>query len=293
MKEGKLNLLDIQNRKGASEKIILLTSYDFPIANIADQSGADIILVSDALGMIALGYETTVPVTLDEIIHHTKAVTRAVKRSLVIATMPFMSFSCSIGETLHNCGRILKETGANGVEIEGDDEIVEVVKSVTHVGIPVLAHIGLTRRYYMRFGRFKAQGRDSNEAMKLVNLARSLELAGAFAVILECVTDRLAKIITDRLRIPTIGIGSGPYCDGQAIVTQDLLGVYEEFKPKFVKRYANLSEDIRRALADFKNDVNAGGFPGREHTFTINDIEYEKLVTLMENENDLQRDTTI
>jgi 3-methyl-2-oxobutanoate hydroxymethyltransferase len=287
MNEDKINIFNIRKRKGAQEKIILLTSYDFPIANMADQIGADIILVSDALGMIGLGYKDTVPVTLDEIIHHTKAATRAAKRSLVIATMPFMSFSCSITETLHNCGRILKETGANGIEIEGGEEIVEIIKSITNVGIPVLAHIGLTRKYYIQFGKFKVQGKDANEAKKLIKLAKSLELAGAFAIILECVTDRLAKIITNMLEIPTIGIGSGPHCDGQAIVTQDIIGMYEEFIPKFVKRYANIAVDIRNALKEFKNDVNCGKYPGREHTFKMEDNEYEKLNKLIENKNDL------
>ncbi len=281
MGENKIGILDIQNKKKKGEKIVMVTAYDYPLACLADEAAVDIILVSDVLGMVGLGYETTIPVTVDEIVYHTKAVIRGTNNSLVLATMPFMSCTLSISHALENAGRLIKEGGANGVEVEGGTEILEIAKALIDAGIPLIAHIGLTRQYFTRFGKFKVQGRNAPDASKIFNLALSLQDAGAFAILLECIPDRVAQIITESLQIPTIGIGSGPYCDGQALVTQDMLGLFERFSPKFVKRYLNLSEDIRTAFGDFRKDIESGRFPASEHSFDIKDPEFEKLRELI------------
>jgi 3-methyl-2-oxobutanoate hydroxymethyltransferase len=282
MNEKRINILDLQNKKKSGHKIILLTAYDYPMARFADEAGVDIILVSDALGMVGLGYNTTLPVTLDEIIHHTKAVIRGTKNSIVIASMPFMSFSVSIPDALENSGRLIKETGANGIEVEGGFETVEIVEAISTVGIPVLSHIGLTRKYMLRFGKFRVQGKNVDEATKLIQLAPQLKTAGAFAILIECIPDRVAKIISETSEIPVIGIGSGPYCDGQALVSQDMLGLFEDFVPKFVKRYGNLAEHIRTAFRAFKRDVESSSFPTADHSFDIKDLEFEKLRKILE-----------
>lgn len=282
MSENKICILDIQNKKKKGEKIVMLTAYDYPLSCLADESGVDIILVSDAMGMVGLGYETTIPVTIDEMVHHAKAVVRGAKKSLILATMPFMSNTLSIAQAIENAGRLMKEAGANGVEIEGGAEILETVKALIDAGIPVMTHIGLTRQYFSRFGKFKVQGRNATDAFEILKLALSLQEAGAFAVLLECIPDRVAKVITESLEIPTIGIGAGPYCDGQALISQDMLGLFEGFLPKFVKRYLNLSESIRTAFRDFRKDIESGKFPSSEHSFDIKEQELEKMRNLIE-----------
>ncbi len=277
-----ITVSDIQGKKKKSEKIVMLTAYDYPVAHLADEAGVDIILVSDALGMVGLGYENTIPVTMDEIIHHTKAVVRGAGKCLVLATMPFMSNALSVSQAIDNAGRLMKEAGADGVEVEGGPEIVATVKAIIDTGIPVMAHIGLTRQYFTRSGKFKVQGRNAPDASRICNLALSLQDAGTFAILLECIPDRVAKIITESLEIPAMGIGAGPYCDGQALVTQDMLGLFEGFLPKFAKRYLDLSEDIRTAFGDFKKDIESGRFPASEHSFEIKDPEFEKLRTLID-----------
>lgn len=281
MIENKICIIDIQNKKKKDEKIVMLTAYDYPLSHLADESGVDIILVSDALGMVGLGYETTIPVTIDEMVHHTKAVVRGAKKSLVLATMPFMSNTLSIAQALKNAGRLMKEAGASGVEVEGGPEILGIVQALIETGIPVMTHIGLTRQFLTRFGKFKVQGRDAADAMKILNLAKSLQEAGSFAILLECIPDRVAKVITESMEVPTIGIGAGPYCDGQALVTQDMLGLFEGFTPKFVKRYLNLSEDIRVAFRNFRKDIESGNFPSSEHSFDIKEQEFENLLNLI------------
>ncbi|MEW5815834.1 MAG: 3-methyl-2-oxobutanoate hydroxymethyltransferase [Spirochaetota bacterium] len=282
MNEKKTNIADLQNKKSKGEKIFMLTAYDYPIARFADEAGVDAVLVSDALGMVGLGYETTTPVTMAEIIHHTKAVVRGAKHSLILATMPFLSYSFSLSESLKNAGKLIKEGGAGGVEVEGGSEILDTVKAIIDVGIPVMPHIGLTRQYQLRFGKFKVQGGNASAAGEILKLALALQKAGAFAILMECIPDRVARIITEILEIPTIGIGSGPYCDGQALVSQDMLGLFEPFLPRFAKRYLNLSEDIRKAFNDFKREVESGKFPALEHCFAIKDEEFEKFKALIE-----------
>lgn len=282
MSEGRATLSDLRRKKKSGEKILVLVAYDHPMARLADEAGADIILVSDALGMVGLGYESTVPVTIEEMIHHTKAVVRARKRALVVTTMPFMSYSVSDSQALNNAGRLMKEACADAVELEGGPEIVDTVKTLTDAGIPVVPHIGLTRQHLTRSGTFAAQGRDASSALGLLRLARSLDGLGVPAVLLECIPDRVASLITESLGVPTIGIGAGPHCDGQAMVSHDLLGLFEQFVPRFVKRYRHLAEDIRNAFGEFRKDVESGAFPGVEHGFRIKDEEFGKLRELLE-----------
>jgi len=282
MAENKISILDIQNKKNKEKKIVMLTAYDYPIARLADEAGIDIILVSDALGMVGLGYKTTIPVTINEIVHHTKAVVRGTKNSLVLSTMPFMSIHSSISDALENAGRLMKEAEAQGIEVEGGSEIRRIVKVLVDAGVPVMPHIGLTRQYFSLFGKFRVQGRNASDALKIIDLALSLQEVGAFAILLECIPDRVAQIITDSLEIPTIGIGAGPYCDGQALVSQDMLGLFEQFIPKFVKRYLNLSNDIGKAFQNFIKDVESLKFPSSKHSFDITNQEFEKLRRLLE-----------
>jgi len=276
----KTNVLDVQRKKDQHEKILMVTAYDYPLARLAEEAGMDLILVSDALGMVGLGYESTLPVTLDEIVHHTKAVTRGASNSLVLATLPFMSLGISVSETLRDAGRLVKEAGAGGVEVEGGPELVETVQAIDGLGIPVLAHIGLTRQHSCRYGAFRVQGKKAADAVVMLDLALSLQDAGAFAILLECVPDRVAGIMTEALHIPTIGIGAGALCDGQALVSQDMLGLYDRFLPGFVKRYLDLSTEIRLAFGQFKSDVEGGAFPAAEHSFNISDSAYEELLAL-------------
>ena len=256
----------IRELKG-SGKIVCLTAYDYSTARIVDRSGIQLILVGDTLAMTMLGYATTLPVTMEQMLDHTAAVVRGVSEALVVADMPFMSYQVSVESALANAGRFLKEAGADAVKIEGGAFRAPVVAALVSNGIPVLGHIGLTPQSLRQMGGYKVQGKKSEDARRLVADARALEKAGVFALVLECVPAGLGAEITKAVRIPTIGIGAGQRCDGQILVTHDLLGLYGELRPKFVKQYANLGAEMEKAFREYKSDVESGVFPGAEHSY--------------------------
>lgn len=258
----RITVPSILARKTTGPKIVCLTAYDFPTARILDEAGVDLILVGDSLGMVVLGYENTVPVTMEEMIHHTKAVTRAVTRALVVGDMPYFSFHLSADEAIRNASRFLKEAGASAVKIEGaSKKRLKLVRAMVEAEIPVMGHVGLTPQSIHRLGQFKVKGAASGEARRIIDGARELEKAGAFSVVIESVPMEIAKIVTDELGIPTIGIGAGPYCDGQVLVFHDLLGYSSGYLPKFVRKYADLHGTISRAVGSYAADVRAGRFP--------------------------------
>ena len=263
--------------KEKNEKLTMLTAYDYSTAKIIDEAGINGILVGDSLGMVCLGYEDTLSVTMEDMIHHTKAVSRGVKNTLVVADMPFMSYQTSVYDAVINAGRLIKEGRAHVVKLEGGVEVCDKIEAIVKASIPVMAHIGLTPQSVNAFGGFKVQGKDKEAARNLIEAALAVEKAGAFAVVLECVPAKLAAIITEKLSIPTIGIGAGAQCDGQILVYQDMLGMYSDFTPKFVKKYENLGEKMNVAFKKYIEEVKDGIFPGEEHSFKINDEEIEKL----------------
>jgi 3-methyl-2-oxobutanoate hydroxymethyltransferase len=277
MERKKVTIADLKQKKATGQKITMMTAYDYPTANLVDQAGIDTILVGDSLGMVVLGYESTVPVTMDEMIHHCKAVCKGAKGSFVIGDMPFMSYQISVERAIENAGRFIKEAGCESVKLEGGSEMVPVVKGIVDAGIPVCAHIGLTPQTATKLSGFKVQGKDADSARALVKSAKALEEAGAFMIVMECIPDILAAKITKELTIPTIGIGAGRDCDGQVLVYHDLVGLFERFTPRFVKQYINLSPKIREALIQFKEEVEAGAFPGPEHSFAMKEEEAEKI----------------
>ncbi len=254
-----------RERKG-KEKLTMLTAYDYTFANVVDSAGIDSILVGDSLGNVMLGYPNTIPVTVDEMIHHTKAVTKGTKRALVVIDMPFMSYHESIEQAKRNAGRMMKESGADAVKLEGGVRMKEAIKALVDIEIPVMGHIGLTPQSIHRMGSYKVQGK-GKEAAALIKDAKAVEEAGAFSVVLECVPRQLAKEITDMLSIPTIGIGAGPDCDGQVLVIHDLLGLLGEFRPKFVKTYINIRQEMDTSIKNFIEEVRAGAFPDDAHSF--------------------------
>ncbi len=249
------------------EKIAALTAYDAITARILDESGIDIILVGDSLSNVFQGNDTTIPVTLNEMIYHAKIVTRAVKRALVVVDMPFMSYQVDPQETLGNAGRILKETGASAVKVEGGAAIVESVSRMTEIGIPVMGHLGLTPQSINKFGGYRPRGEDKGEAAAILVDAKLLESAGAFAIVLEKIPAQLAARVTKTVKVPTIGIGAGPHCDGQILVYADMLGLTQEFKPRFVRHYANVAEDMHNAFLRYIDDVKNGKFPLKEESY--------------------------
>jgi 3-methyl-2-oxobutanoate hydroxymethyltransferase len=253
--------------KKKGEKIAMLTAYDYPTAFLLDRAGIDVLLVGDSLGMVILGYASTLPVTMEEMIHHTRAVSRGVERAMLIGDMPFLSYQVSSEEAVRNAGRFLKETDAQGVKLEGGREVAEVTRRITAAGIPVMSHLGLTPQSIQQFGGFKVQGRGDEAARRIIEDARILEEAGAFSLVLECVPAELAREITAAAGIPTIGIGAGVNCDGQVLVTNDMLGTFERFTPRFVKKYANLSVQMKEAVGQYIAEVRSGAFPGKEHSF--------------------------
>ena len=267
----------IQAMKTRHEPISMLTAYDYPTALVMDQAGLDIILMGDSLGMVVLGYESTLPVTMDEMIHHCKAVARGAKYALLVGDMPFLSYQVSTAEAVRNAGRFLQEAGMNAIKLEGGSERAETIRAIVGAGIPVMGHLGLTPQSVHKLGGFRPQGRDAEAAYKLLEDAQVLQQAGCFSLVLESIPGRLAELVSQRLQIPTIGIGAGVGCDGQVLVTHDLLGLFERFTPKFVKRYANLSAEMKRAFSEFKSDVKANAFPGPEHTIEMNDDEWHSL----------------
>jgi 3-methyl-2-oxobutanoate hydroxymethyltransferase len=266
-KTNKVTISTIREMKAKGEKITMLTAYDYSTALIVDEAGIDMILVGDSLGNVMLGYDSTIPVTMDDMIHHTKAVTRATKYAMVIGDMPFMSYQASQDEAIANAGRLLKEAGAHGIKLEGGREMADVVRRIVSAGIPVMGHLGLTPQSVHQLGGYKVQGKQKEAAEKIIEDAKILEEAGAFSVVLECVPEKLAEEITASLTIPTIGIGAGIHCDGQVLVVNDMLGMFEKFTPKFVKKYANLNADMREAVSQYIDEVKSEVFPGKEHSF--------------------------
>jgi 3-methyl-2-oxobutanoate hydroxymethyltransferase len=277
MSKDRVTTATFKKYRAEGKKITMLTAYDYPMAKLVDAAGIDAILVGDSLGNVVLGYGSTIPVTMDDMVHHVKAVARGVQRAMVVADMPFLSYHVSREESLRNAGRLLQETGAQAVKMEGGREIAETVRAITGAGIPVMGHLGLTPQSIYQMGGYKVQGKDEEAARKLLEDARALEKAGAFSVVLECVPTPLAKLITESIGIPTIGIGAGPYCSGQVLVTQDMLGFYGQFSPKFVKRYANLHETIMQGLQSYREEVESGAFPGPEHGFGMDEEVLKKL----------------
>ncbi|MBI4571501.1 MAG: 3-methyl-2-oxobutanoate hydroxymethyltransferase [Chloroflexi bacterium] len=267
----RVTVRDLRAMKRRGEPIVMLTAYDYPSARLVDAAGADVILVGDTLGMVVLGYETTLPVTMEEMLHHVKAVTRAAPRALVVADMPIMSYHAGPEDALRNAARFLKEAGAQAVKLEGGVTVAGTVRRLVDAGIPVMGHAGLTPQSVHQFGGWKVQGKTPQGAVRLMNDALALERAGAFAVVLELVPAALARLVTKRLAIPTIGIGAGPDCDGQVQVFHDLLGLFEGFTPKHARRYADLAGAARSALAAYAADVRERRFPSEEHSFSMDD----------------------
>ena len=266
----KLTVKDIMAMKQQGKKISMLTAYDASMAGMLDKSGVDILLVGDSLGMVLLGYDSTVPVTMEEMLHHSRAVSRGREKALVVGDMPFGSYQSGISEAVDNGVRFMKEAGCDAVKLEGGEEMCDVVRALTRAGVPVMGHVGLTPQTAGQLGGFKVQGRDLDSARIMISDAKALTEAGIFALVLECVPGKLAEIVTNSVEVPTIGIGAGPDCDGQVLVTHDLLGMFEKFIPSFVKQYANLAPQISQAVATFKDEVEKGVFPTPEHTFDAN-----------------------
>jgi len=260
-------ILDIKKMKMQGEKITMLTAYDYGMAAILDESDIDILLVGDSLGNVVLGYDSTLPVTMEDMIHHTKAVSRAVKNAMIVADMPFLSYQVSLESALTNAGRFLKEADAQAVKLEGGREFAEIVHKMTYAGIPVMAHLGLTPQSVHQLGGYKVQGKKEDAAEIMMQDAKILEEAGAFSLVLECVPEKLAADITRSLSIPTIGIGAGVHCDGQVLVVNDMLGMYDRMTPKFVKKYAHLNLEIKKAVKTYITEVKTGNFPDSEHSF--------------------------
>ncbi len=266
----RLTVKEITDKKGKGEKVVTLTAYDFSMAGLLDQSGVDILLVGDSVGMVCLGYESTVPVTMRDMLHHTKAVSRAARRSLVVADMPFGSFQRSPESAARNAARLLKEGGADAVKIEGGSERLEIVKSLRNADIPVMGHLGLTPQRATELGGYKLQGKTPEEASRMLEDAAKLERAGIFSLVLECIPAELARQITAKVKIPTIGIGAGPYCDGQVLVLYDFLGLQEAMRPRFVRVYAPVGEIIKKAVTAYRKDVLEGKYPSLAESFTGN-----------------------
>lgn len=267
----RININQIKEMKQKGEKITMLTAYDYTTAKIIDEAGIPLILVGDSLGMVVLGYESTIPVTMDDMLHHTKAVVRGTKQAMVIGDMPFMTYHISTDDALKNAARFIQEGGAQAVKLEGGITVAEKVRRIVECGIPVMGHIGLTPQSIHQFGGYKVQGKTPEAATRMLNDARALEEAGAFAIVLETVPTPLATLITQRVSIPTIGIGAGIGCDGQVQVINDILGSFTDFIPKHAKQYAKLSEIIRAAVTEYRNEVKAGSFPTDEQSFSMDE----------------------
>jgi 3-methyl-2-oxobutanoate hydroxymethyltransferase len=269
--EMRVTITEIKQMKQANEKIPMLTAYDYVTARMIDEAGVPLVLVGDSLGMVMLGYESTIPVTMEEMIHHTKAVVRGAKKALVVGDMPFMTYHTSVSDALRNAARFIQEAGAQAVKLEGGEVVAETVSRLVGCGIPVMGHIGLTPQSIHQLGGFKVRGKGLDEARKLLDDASILEEAGAFAVVLECTPAPLSKLITQRLSIPTIGIGAGADCDGQVQVISDLLGLYTEFVPKHAKQYARLAGEIKTAVSSYMSEVKCGSFPTADQSYTMDE----------------------
>lgn len=265
----KLTIQDIITMKQNGERISMLTAYDASFAGLIDGAGIDMILVGDSLGNVLLGYDSTIPVTMEEMLHHCRAVRRGVKRAVLVGDMPFMSYQVSFSDSITNAGRFLKEAGCDAIKLEGGTEVCDTVRAIVRAGIPVVGHIGLTPQTASQLGGYKVQGKDADSARRLLQSARDLEAAGAFSIVLECIPAQLSEAITRTVAIPTIGIGAGKGCDGQVLVTHDMVGMFEKFTPSFVKQYVNLAPQIKEAVAAYHEEVKNGSFPSEEHSFNM------------------------
>ncbi|MDQ3006872.1 MAG: 3-methyl-2-oxobutanoate hydroxymethyltransferase [Chloroflexota bacterium] len=274
----KVTTLTYRQKKERGELITMLTAYDYPTAMAMDKAGVDSILVGDSLGMVVLGYENTLQVTMEDMLHHCRAVARGAKSALLIGDMPFMSYQVSVEDATRNAGRFLQQGGVDAVKLEGGRERADAIRSITNAGIPVVGHLGLTPQSVNQLGGFRAQGKTALAAKRLVEDALILEEAGCFSIVLEAIPARLGELISKKISIPTIGIGAGAGCDGQVLVTHDLLGLFDRFTPKFVKKYADFHNEMQKAFADYIEDVESRRFPAPEHTVEMKDEEWESLL---------------
>ncbi|HSQ26916.1 MAG TPA: 3-methyl-2-oxobutanoate hydroxymethyltransferase [Anaerolineales bacterium] len=274
----KITLHTLRQKKARREMISMLTAYDFFTAQAVDQAGIDIILVGDSLGMVVLGYENTLPVTMDDMLHHAKAVSRGALFALLVGDMPFLSYQISTSEAVRNAGRFLQEAGMDAVKLEGGRERIDAIRAITQAGIPVMGHLGLTPQSVHQFGGFRPQARQSGPAQRLLEDALALQEAGCFSLVLESIPTQLAGLVSQKLEIPTIGIGAGPACDGQVLVIHDLLGLFDRFTPRFAKQYAHLYETMLNAIQAYKEDVEQGNFPAEEHTIEMVEDEWQILL---------------
>lgn len=279
----KVTIHTLMEKKARGEKITFLTAYDYPTAAIEDEVGIDLILVGDSMGMCVYGFDSTLPVTMDMMVNHSKAVRKGAPNSFVIGDMPYMSYQISTEQAVTNAGRLMQECGVDGVKLEGGLEMVDRIEAITKAGIPVMGHLGLTPQSASMLGGFKAQGKNVDAALKLMEEAKALEEAGCVSILLEAIPAEVAQLITERANIPILGIGAGPYCDGQVLVVHDLLGFFGGHVAKFVKQYANMNEIIEKALTEYKAEVESGAFPAPEHCYKIKEEELEKLRKAVEN----------
>ena len=273
----RITVRDVASMKASGQKIPMLTAYDYTTARLAERAGIPILLVGDSLGMVVLGYESTIPVTMDEMLHHTKAVARGAERAMIVGDLPFMTYQMDSDQALRNSSRLIQEGGAHAIKLEGGEVVAETVHRIVDCGIPVMGHIGLTPQSVNRFGGYRVRGKETEEAAQLVRDAMALEQAGSFAVVLELVPGHLSKIITSRLSIPTIGIGAGPYCDGHVQVVNDLLGLYSESAPKHARQYARLAETIADAFGRYVSEVKDGSFSAQEESFKMEERVLEEI----------------
>lgn len=273
----KKSISTFREAKNSGNKISMLTAYDYSMAKLMDSCGIDGILIGDSLGMVCLGYKDTLSVTMEDMIHHTKAVSRGAKDALIVADMPFMSYQTSVYDAVTNAGRLVKEAGAEAVKLEGGAEVYDQIKAIVKAQIPVMGHIGLTPQSVNIFGGFKVQGKAEESARKIINDAKLLEEAGVFAITLECIPAALSKIITESVSVPTIGIGAGSDCDGQILVYQDMLNMFSDLKPKFVKQFANVGDLMKEGISDYIKEIQLGTFPAQEHSFRIDNEIIKKL----------------
>ncbi len=278
----KITLPALHEKAARSERLVMMTAYDYPSARIVDDSDVDMILVGDSLAMVVLGHESTLSVTMDEMLHHARAVARGARRALLIGDMPFMSFQTGPADALRNAGRFLKEAGMDAVKLEGGKPVVESVRAITRAGIPVVGHLGLTPQHIRALGGYRVQGRTADAARALYEDALALQDAGCFCIVIEGVPARLAAFVTERLEIPTIGIGAGVGTSGQVLVFHDLLGLWEGKSPRFVKRYADLGDRARAAMATYRDEVAAGTFPADEHSYGMSDTEWDAFLAAIE-----------
>ena len=281
MSSKKVSILDIKKAKNEKRKLVMVTAYDYPFGLLADRAGVDIVLIGDSLGMVVMGLEGTVEVTMEHMIHHIKAVVRGCKGPLVIGDMPFMSYNTSIRDAICNAGRLMKEGGCDVVKLEGGTDFAPTIQAIVKAGIPVQGHIGLTPQTASALGGFKTQGRDARAAKQIIDDAKALEDAGVFSMILEAVPAPLGKLVAESVSVPVIGIGAGPDVDGQVLVTYDMIGLFDRFTPKFVKQYTTIRENILDAINQYKKDVQDVTFPGPEHSFNMSDESLESLKKMM------------